>query len=87
MNMPRPLYYLTFRRRTVIRSHPTRDIEYGPQATVFTVAAPSAAYRELKAAGLCVAYGREGDAPTRDSHPDEPWDNDATPGVASGAKP
>jgi hypothetical protein len=74
--MPKPLYYLTFRRRTFDTSTPGKPIHtgYGPQATVFTESAPREAYRELKAAGLAVAYGREGDAPTRDSHPDELWD-------------
>lgn len=80
--MSRPLYYLTFRRRTARAT----GFEYGPQATVFTERAPADAYRELKAAGLAVAYGREGDKPTRDSHPGEPWDSDAAPGVASGSR-
>ena len=83
----KPLYYLAFRRRTVIRSVPTPAIEYGPQVTVFTEAAPRTAYAELKASKVfAVAYGREGAAPIKDTHPSEPWDNDAAPGVASGAK-
>lgn len=81
--MPR-LYYLTFRRPY----EPAYDgtPRYGEQATVFTEGAPNAAYRVLKNAGLCVAYGREGDKPTRDSHPNEPWDCDAGENKPSGAK-
>lgn len=72
--MPKPFYYLTFRTRHVVRSHPIRDVAYGEQVTVFTDRSPADAYRLLKKAGLAVAYGREGDKPTRDTHPDEAWD-------------
>lgn len=87
-------YYLTFRR--ILEPALDGSAQYGPQVTVFTEKAPKDAYIELKLARTCyhptgsprlaVAYGREGDKPTRDSHPGEPWDSDAGEGRASGSR-
>lgn len=81
--MSRPLYYLTFRRATSLVGEPKA---YGPLVTVFTDRAPKAAYDELKRAGFYVAYGREGDKPTRDSAGLVGWDTDAGEGYPSGAR-
>lgn len=83
--MAKPYYYLTFRRRAACPD-PQGPPAYGRQETVFTDRAPLGPYKELKAVGLCVAYGREGDKPTRDSHPQEAWDQDAGENKPSGAK-
>lgn len=69
--MHKPLYYLTFRRRDAAADG---RIEYGGQVTIFTERAPAGAYKTLKDMGVCVAYGREGEAPVRDSYPHEAWD-------------
>lgn len=83
-------YYLTFRSRKTLplgtpSVHPM-GIEYGNQANVFTERAPLDAYKVLKAAGFCAAYGREGERPIRDTHPCEPWDCDAAENKPSGVK-
>lgn len=59
-------YYFTFRQSL-----------QSDQATLYVERAPTRAYAALKAAGFFVAYGREGDKPTKDSHPGVHWDNDA----------
>ena len=76
----KPLYWLTMRRKSSLTG------AYGPQVTLFSEAAPSKVFAELrKVGGLCVAYGREGERATRDTHPDEPWDQDAGGAGSGGA--
>lgn len=71
--MPRPLYYLTFRR--ILEPALDGSPRYDEQVTVFTEAAPNRAWYVLKKGGFRVAYGREGDKPVKDSHPNEQWDD------------
>lgn len=59
-------YYFTFRQS--LKSD---------QTTLYVESAPIRAYAALKVAGFFVAYGREGVKPTKDSHPNVHWDNDA----------